>query len=170
MIDIIRRDITAMNAKRGLSDPENVILRKCQECLDVENVDKCLQDLGEIAENPSEILGGARKRDSPIQADPTVEDFKKIILADLPQNAPGAGPAVRRRKNPIFGDMDKSEICFALRDVSLISYLIPWIFLGTYPSIVLQSPRGSSAFCYQQACRPEPDSFHQAHCCHLAHS
>ena len=41
-----------MNSKRSL--------QARQDCLDVENPEQCLEDIGEIVEDPSEILGGKR--------------------------------------------------------------------------------------------------------------
>ena len=40
-----------------------------QECLNVEDVQKCISDLGEIIEDPSEILGEKKKRQSPGYSD-----------------------------------------------------------------------------------------------------
>ena len=52
IIETVTQDITAMNNKRSL--------QARQECLDVTNVEQCIQDLGEIIEDPSEILGKKR--------------------------------------------------------------------------------------------------------------
>ncbi|KAJ5144439.1 hypothetical protein N7526_001947 [Penicillium atrosanguineum] len=54
IITTVTNDITAMNSKRSL------VAR--QECLNVEDVEKCLEDLGEIIEDPSEILGEKKKK------------------------------------------------------------------------------------------------------------
>lgn len=52
IIETVTQNITAMNNKRSLQSR--------QECLDVTDVEQCLQDLGEIIEDPSEILGKKR--------------------------------------------------------------------------------------------------------------
>ncbi|KAJ5117578.1 hypothetical protein N7448_011210 [Penicillium atrosanguineum] len=62
IITTVTNDITAMNSKRSL------VAR--QECLNVEDVEKCLEDLGEIIEDPSEILGEKKKkRQNPVYSD-----------------------------------------------------------------------------------------------------
>lgn len=54
IITTAQQDITAMNAKRSL--------KARQECLNVEDVQKCLEDLGDIVEDPSEILGKKKRQ------------------------------------------------------------------------------------------------------------
>ena len=45
-----------MNGKRSL--------QARQDCLNVKDVEKCLEDLGDIVSDPSEILGDKKKRQS----------------------------------------------------------------------------------------------------------
>jgi hypothetical protein len=61
IIETVTNDVTAMNSKRDL------VAR--QECLDIEDVEKCISDLEEIIEDPSEILGDKKKRQSPGYSD-----------------------------------------------------------------------------------------------------
>lgn len=56
IIKIGTQDITAMNGKRSL--------QARQDCLNVKDVEKCLEDLGDIVSDPSEILGDKKKRQS----------------------------------------------------------------------------------------------------------
>lgn len=52
IIQTATNDITAMNSKRSI--------HARQECLDIGDVEQCIQDLSEIVEDPSEILGDKR--------------------------------------------------------------------------------------------------------------
>jgi Fe-S-cluster formation regulator IscX/YfhJ len=52
IIQTATNDITAMNTKRSI--------HARQECLDVTDIERCIQDLGEIVDDPSEILGSKR--------------------------------------------------------------------------------------------------------------
>ncbi|KAJ5239548.1 hypothetical protein N7468_004167 [Penicillium chermesinum] len=62
IIAIVTQDINAMESKRSLMAR--------QECLDLEDIERCLGDLGEIVSNPSELLGGEKKkRQSPGYSD-----------------------------------------------------------------------------------------------------
>lgn len=56
IITLVTNDISSMNSKRSI--------HARQECLNVEDIEKCLEDLGEIIEDPSEILGEKKKRQS----------------------------------------------------------------------------------------------------------
>lgn len=53
IIQTVTKDISAMN-----NEKRSIHAR--QECLDVTDVEQCIQDLGEIVEDPSEILGSKR--------------------------------------------------------------------------------------------------------------
>lgn len=61
IITLATNDIAAMNSKRSL--------QARQECLNVENVEQCIEDLGEIVEDPSELLGDKKKRQDPGYSD-----------------------------------------------------------------------------------------------------
>lgn len=54
IITTVSQDITAMDSKRSL--------QARQDCLDVEDIEKCAEDLGDIIEDPSPILGQEKKR------------------------------------------------------------------------------------------------------------
>lgn len=59
IIQTVTNDITAMN---GGDDSESKrSLKARQECLNVEDVEECLEDLGEIVGDPSELLGGEKR-------------------------------------------------------------------------------------------------------------
>lgn len=58
IIQTVTDDITAMN---GGGDSESKrSLKARQECLQLEDVEECIQDLGQIVGDPSEILGEKR--------------------------------------------------------------------------------------------------------------
>lgn len=57
IITTVQNDITAMN-----NDSKRRSLQRRIDCLNIENPEKCLDDLGEIIEDPSEILGDKKKR------------------------------------------------------------------------------------------------------------
>lgn len=58
IITTVQQDITAMN-----QDSKRSLQRRI-DCLNVEDVEKCLTDIGDIASDPSEILGDKKKRQS----------------------------------------------------------------------------------------------------------
>lgn len=146
IIDTVSKDVTAMNAKRDISNlpgsAEDTLLRKRQECLDVTDIEKCIADLGEIVDDPSEILG-SRKRD---------------IVSDITSK----GPVRRRQESPVYNEVEQSQVCNAFRGVSLATCLVPWPF-RTNPLIVRPSPPGPLEDCDWQARSLELDSFHPAH-------
>lgn len=59
IIQTISNDITAMNG--GDDNESKRSLKARQECLNVEDPEECLEDLGEIVGNPSELLGGEKR-------------------------------------------------------------------------------------------------------------
>lgn len=110
-----------MNAKRDLSDAEKAILSKRQECLDVTDVEKCVADLDEVVEDPSEILGRKRqamhrKRQECLD----VTDVEKC-LADLGDIAgdPTEILGRKRQAGPEYSEMEQNQVCNAFRGVSL---------------------------------------------------
>lgn len=62
MINNFRQIITT--AANDVNSMHKRTLQARQECLDVEDIQKCVEDLGEIVEDPSEILGRKKKRQS----------------------------------------------------------------------------------------------------------
>ncbi|EYE93766.1 uncharacterized protein EURHEDRAFT_524286 [Aspergillus ruber CBS 135680] len=83
IIVMVTKDISAMNDKRSL--------QARQECLNVKDIEGCLEGLGEIIEDPGEILGS--KRDVP--------DLGKTLG--------------RKRQSPDYNDMEQNQICGAFR-------------------------------------------------------
>lgn len=91
-----------MNAKRDLPAAGDVVksLKARQECLDVTDVEKCIEDLGDIAGDPSEILG----RDGP-------------AVGEIVGN-PGQILGGRKRQAADYTGLEQSQVCDSFRGVS----------------------------------------------------
>ncbi|CAI7676812.1 unnamed protein product [Penicillium manginii] len=84
IIQTATNDITAMNTKRSI--------HARQECLDVTDIERCIQDLGEIVDDPSEILGSKR--------------FVKVEK--------------KRQDAPAYSDTEQQAVCTAFREFVMI--------------------------------------------------
>ncbi|KAJ5151629.1 hypothetical protein N7492_009924 [Penicillium capsulatum] len=111
IITTVSQDITAMN-----NDKRSLKAR--QECLDVTDVEKCIQDLGDIIEDPSEILGRRQLPD----IEGIIEDPSEILgrrqlpdvegIAEEPTQVLG-----RKRQNPPpYTDDEQNQVCGAFRE------------------------------------------------------
>lgn len=118
IIETVTKDITAMNAKRDLSDAEKAILSKRQECLDVTDVQKCLQDVGEIAGNPGQALGRKRRAiHSKRQECLDVADVEKCLedLGEVIEDPSEILGSRKRQANPEYSEMEQNQVCNAFR-------------------------------------------------------
>ncbi|KAJ5106301.1 hypothetical protein N7456_002976 [Penicillium angulare] len=96
IIQTVQTDITAMNSADKRS------LRARQECLNLTNPEKCLEDLGEIVEDPSEILGEKKKRQDLLEE--AEEDVGEIL-----------GEKKKKRQDAGYSDVDQQAICTSFR-------------------------------------------------------
>lgn len=141
IIQIVTDDITSMNGGKSRRS-----LKARQECLDVENPEKCVEDLGEIVEDPSEILGDKRalraRQECLDVADPEqcVDDIGEIVAdpgqilgnkrsvkvrheyASVSRWREGANilnqtVGKKRQSPPAYSDSEQQGICNAFRTV-----------------------------------------------------
>jgi hypothetical protein len=132
IVQIVSNDITAMG-----SSPSKV---KRQECLNVEDVPKCLADLEAILTDPSEILGSKKrstfdKRQECLNVEDVqkcLEDLEEIlsdpseILGGKKKRSAGspaahAGSVIAKRQNaPPYDESNQQAICTAFRGVSVV--------------------------------------------------
>ncbi|OJJ58353.1 hypothetical protein ASPSYDRAFT_46370 [Aspergillus sydowii CBS 593.65] len=124
IIQIVTNDITSMNGGKSRRS-----LKARQECLDVENPEKCVEDLGEIVEDPSEILGDKRalraRQECLDVADPEqcLGDIGEIlgdpaeILGDK-RSVKTAGK--KRQSPPAYSDSEQQGVCNAFRTFVMV--------------------------------------------------
>ncbi|KAJ5265072.1 hypothetical protein N7505_007865 [Penicillium chrysogenum] len=144
IIQIVTDDITSMNGGKSRRS-----LKARQECLDVENPEKCVEDLGEIVEDPSEILGDKRalraRQECLDVADPEqcVDDIGEIVAdpgqilgnkrsvkvrheyASVSRWREGANilnqtVGKKRQSPPAYSDSEQQGICNAFRTFVMV--------------------------------------------------
>lgn len=108
IIQTVTNDITAMNG--GDNSESKRSLKARQECLNVEEIEECLEDLEEIIQDPSEILGGA-KRSIKVRLNDML-DFQKDI-ANIMDQVVGK----KRQEPPSYSATEQEAVCNSFRSV-----------------------------------------------------